>query len=63
MQPGMMLDLNLDRDILYVQRTMAALLFHQCQRSGLPPWEAPVMIAENRKLFFLFLSFTNASCP
>ena len=24
--------------------------------SGLPPWEAPVMIAERRKLFFLFLS-------
>jgi len=26
---------------------------------GLPPWEAPIMIAEKRKLFFSF-SFLNA---
>ncbi len=24
--------------------------------SGLPPWEAPVMIAEKHKLFFFFLT-------
>ncbi len=24
---------------------------------GLPPWEAPVMIAEKRKLFFCFIFF------
>ena len=27
--------------------------------SGLPPWEAPVMIAEKRRLFFSFLSRTH----
>ncbi len=35
-----------------------ASLMGVCQ-SGLPPWEAPVMIAEKRKLFF---SFWSASC-
>ncbi len=35
-----------------------ASLMVVCQ-SGLPPWEAPVMIAEKRKLFF---SFWSASC-
>ncbi len=33
-----------------------------CKSSGLPPWEAPVMIAEKRKLFFSFL-FPCASLP
>jgi len=27
---------------------------------GLPPWEAPIMLAEKRKLFFSF-SFPNAN--
>jgi len=30
------------------------MLFHAVVSSGLPPWEAPVMIAEKRKLFFFF---------
>ncbi len=30
--------------------------------SGLPPWEAPVMIAEKSKLFFFFLIAQWAQC-
>ena len=32
------------------------------KRSELPPWEAPVMIAEKRKIFFSFLEREKINC-
>ena len=37
------------------------LSFQHVRRSGLPPWEAPIMTAEKRKLSFSFLFFSTCA--